>query len=415
VNIEQKEITQCVRELTVTIDAERAREDYMTVLRSLRPLAVVPGFRKGKAPLPMIENLYSEHAHEEFYRQKLQTYFDEAVAEIEPKPLTAPEVSDVNWEKGQTLTATYVYEIKPELGEIAWRGLEIPFAPQTLGEDAVDAAIEDIRKKMGKLEAVAEAAQTGDHVTLALQLPRETGEFSEPFSREIVVGENQFSAAFNELLVGKKAEDAFEAALFEPESEDADPLPPARVTVKAVKRLFLPELDDEFAKDVEYESMAEMRIKVREELEKNLAQENTRAEKEAVTDALIAANPFDAPPSIVHQVAHNMADEFAKQYQIPAERIMPAYEKIAERDLKHYYIIEAMKQSEQQDVTDEDMDSMVEELAGNMSMTAEEYRDKYAKFIESDDFAEAVKEHKLYVLIRESASFVQPKPAEATE
>ncbi|MCD4828047.1 MAG: trigger factor [Candidatus Cloacimonetes bacterium] len=413
---EIKEISQCVRDLVITVDADRAKQDYSGILRSLRPMAMVPGFRKGKAPLPMIENMYGEHAREEFFRQKLAVYFEEAATDLDPAPLNQPEATDVQWKKGDDLVAIFRYEVKPQLGEIVCKDLEVRFLPQELSDEAVTEAIEGVRTRMGNLTEVSEPVQAADHVNIALQLPKEGGEWSDQVEREVVAGENQFSPAFNEALLGKQAGDVFEVSLFEPHAEGEDAPPPARIEVKSVKRNFLPDLDDEFAKDVEYDSMDDMRAKVREELEKNLAQENRRGEKQAITDALIAANPFEAPPSLTYQVAGNMAEEFAKQYNIPAEQILPAYEKIAERDLKQYYIVERLKQLEEHAVSDDDRERMVEELAANMNMSVEEYRDKYAKFIEADDFTQAIIEKMIYALIRDTSHFVAPEPpADAEE
>ncbi len=418
---EFKEISQCVREMTLTVPAETAEKDYVKVLKDFRKYAAVPGFRKGKAPMSMVEKLYGAHAKEEFIKAKLPEYYTEAIDDDEMVPISQGQPLKWDWEKGKDFTATFRFEVKPEIKVDKYKELEVPFEKQELPDDAVDGTIEEMRRKMANIEETDKAVESGNIVNVDIQLPGEDGEYKDPFSRELAVGENQFSKEFNEKIIGLKKGEDFTAHLFEPKEDDDSELlkKEAKVTVNAVKVEVLPEIDDDLAKDADYDSLDEMKEKIVEELQKNLDKENERALKDAITMKLISENPFDVPPSLVENYAMNMAKPMAQQYNIPVEQLLEGYKKLAEMEIKKYYIIDELKKVETFEITEDDKKDMIDELSANMNMTAEEYSEKYKSFVGTPDFEEAIKEKKLYKLIEESSTFVKlpeaPAEVEKTE
>eukprot|EP01156_Anaeramoeba_ignava_P006018 Anaeramoba_ignava/a347514_13.p2 GENE.a347514_13~~a347514_13.p2 ORF type:complete len:418 (+),score=94.54 a347514_13:1771-3024(+) len=404
--------------MTITVPAETAEKDYVKVLKDFRKYAAVPGFRKGKAPMSMVEKLYGAHAKEEFIKSKLPEYYTEAVDGDDITPISQGQPLKWDWEKGKDFTATFRFEVKPEIKVEKYKELEVPFEKRELPAEAIDGTIEEMQKKMASIEETEDAVDSASIVNVDIQLPDEDGNYKEPFSRELAVGENQFSKEFNEKVIGLKKGDEFNARLFEPREDDDSELlkKEAKVTIKAVKIEVLPEIDDDLAKDADYDSLDEMKEKIAEELQKNMEKENERSLKDAITMALIQENPFDVPPSLIENYAANMAKPMAQQYNIPVEQLIEGYKKLAEIEIKKYYIIDELKKVETFEITEDDKKEMIEELAGNMNMTAEEYSEKYKSFVETPDFEEAIKEKKLYKLIEESSTFVKvPEAPEAPE
>ena len=107
--IEIKDISESVKELIININAEEALKEYNKILKKFKNYVVMPGFRKGKAPVDMIERNYGEHAKEEFYNQKLGDYYKTAIDEKKLKPVNQGEATNVEWEKGKDLIATFKY------------------------------------------------------------------------------------------------------------------------------------------------------------------------------------------------------------------------------------------------------------------------------------------------------------------
>ncbi len=431
---EIKAITSCEYELTVTVPAEEAMQDYRKMLGQFRKYAVVPGFRKGKAPMAMVENLYGDRAKDEFINEKLKDYYIEALEKEDIHPVTEAEPTKWEWERDKPFVATYRYEIKPELGDMTYQNLEIEFDPREVTDEMVDETIEKTRREVGNVEPVDEPVGENSFVDIELYINssiqgEEEGELEgqdvKPVEREIEVGKNPFSKSLNEQLIGMKPGDQGEAELFDKREDEKDEVRAHysnnkfRFVVKQVKQLVLPELNDDFAKDADFESMDAMRESIRKELQTQADRENRQVEEEAIITALIKANEFDVPKRFVENYAYQMSESMAKQYNMPVEQIAPAYIPVAERSVREYYIVDKLKQMLDIDVTDDDKSAMIDELAESMNLKPEEYRERYQKQIDSDDFRDAIVRKKIMQTVKDSSKIV-PVPkreenAEATE
>ncbi len=424
---EIKQITSCEHEITITVPAEEAMQEYKKMLGQFRKYAVVPGFRKGKAPLSMVESLYGDRAKEEVTHEMLKDSYTKALDEEDLHPVTEAEPVKWEWEKNEPFVATYRYEVKPELADIVHTGLEIEFDPQVVTDEQVDETIEKTRRELGNIETVEGPVVEDSYVDLEIfvspkDLEEPTEEDLKPIEREIEVGKNPFSRELNEKLIGMKAGDEAEAPLFDKREDEQDEARSHyaensfRFIVKQVKKLVLPELNDEFAKDADFESLDAMKDSIRKELENHANQENRRGEEEAIISALIKANEFDVPKRFVENYAYQMSEPMAKQYNMPVENIVPAYVPVAERNVREYYIVDKLKQMLEIDVTDDDKAAMIDELAESMNLKPEEYSERYAKQIASDDFRDAIVRKKILAKVKTDSKIVPvPKAEEKKE
>ncbi|MCF7794679.1 MAG: trigger factor [Candidatus Cloacimonetes bacterium] len=415
--IEIKDITQCEKEITVTVDKDEALQEYNKVLRKFKNYVVIPGFRKGKAPLNMIERNYSEHAKEEFYNQKLGEFYKKAIDEKKQNPINQGELTDVKWEKGKELVATFKYEIMPTINVEKFKGLKVPFEETKFQKKMVDDTIEDFRQKTATEETV-EKAEKGDLITAKIKFLDDEDNVTKDFQRVFALDDNSYSKTFNKNLSGCKVGDEIKTILFtnSQESEDDEIGEDIKdreflVEIKEIKRKILPELNDDFAKDLEYDSLKDLKNKIEEELKKKLAKDNAERKQQSIATALVENNPFDVPASMVKNYAENMAKPYAEQYKIELEKITPMYEKIAEFQLKNHFIIDTLKKSQEIELTDEDKEAAIKEAAENLNMEVDKYKEMYKKQIESDDFKYALEEKKLMDMIEKSSKFV-PYPKE---
>jgi trigger factor len=411
---EIKEISPCVREIHLTVESERTEADFQAVLREFARYAVVPGFRKGKAPMRMVEQMYGSHARDEFVQRKLQDYYVEAIDAVDQHPITEGKPVTFSWDRGQDLTAVFHYEVKPEVVVQKHTGLEIPFEMMTLADDDLDHQIEHIREHSGAIEPVEGPVESGDFVSVTMQIPSADGEPSS-VNREIHVNGDMYSTELHQNLIGKVVGDRFESMVINNAKDDSPFSKPLTVIINGIKRNHMPPLDDEFAKDLGYESLAEMRAKVAEEMQRQIDQQNKKGLKNAIVDKLIEENPVEAPPSAVERYARELAEAYAKENGGRADQLLPLYKIFAERDFKKYYIVEKLKQMEPVEVTDTDRDEMIAELAANVGVTPEEYRDRYSAQIESEDFADAIVEKIIFDRIQASSTLVKPKQPENIE
>lgn len=417
---ELKDISQCEKELTITIDSQEALDEYNKILNSFKNHLAMPGFRKGKAPLSMIERTYGEHAKEEFYNQKLGDFYKKAIDEKDVKPINQGEATKVEWEKGKDLVATFKFEVMPEIKIEKYKNLKVPFEETKFKKEMVDATIEDFRYRMGN-EITPETAEENDFIKAIIKFLDDEGKITKEIEREFILGDNSYSKSFNIKLTWLKVDDEIKTKLFAKDQKTTDNEINEKfinkeflVKIKSIKRRILPELNDEFAKDLEYNSLKELRKKVTEELKLKLKKENKERMRSSIIIKIIEENPFDVPKSVITNYAESLAKPYVKKYKIELEKIIPMYMGIAEYNLKSHLILEELKKKEKIEITDEDKEEIIKEAADNLKMKLDKYKEMYKKQIKSDEFKFAVEERKLIKFLEKHSKFV-PYPKEKKE
>ncbi len=407
-----KETSQCVRELTITIESKTAIVDYNKIVNQFKKYVAIPGFRKGKAPISMIEKSFGPQIKDEFYNQKLGEYYKEAIDAENIHPINQGEAAEFEWEKGKDLIVTFKYEIMPEIKVKKYKELKIPFEPVKFKKEMVDATLDEYRNKMAT-ETAVETAESGNIIDATFKFLNEDDEVTKEVSRKFELGENQYSKSFNTKLAGLKVDDDIKTKLFTKSqtSDDADIDNSIKdrdfiVKINAIKRKDIPKLDDDFAKDLEYDSLKDLNSKVEIELKAKIEEDNKNNMKSAVLAQLIDENTFELPRSIVKQVAENMAKPYAEAYKMELDQMTQMYMGVAEFNLKGHYLVEEIKKIEEIKISNEEKEEIIVKAAENVKMDIEKYKKMYKNQIESSDFTYAAEEEKVIELIKKSSKFI---------
>ena len=416
-----KDISQCEKELKITVEAKDATTDYNSVLSKFKNYVTIPGFRKGKAPLGKVERMYGEHAKEEFFNQKIGEYYKKALDKKNINPINQGEATDVKWEKGENLVVTFRYEIMPEVKVSNYKNLEVPFEKTKFKKSMIDETVEDFRNKMASEVDAEDGAKAGDIIKAVFKFLDDEGNVTKEIDREFALGDNSYSKAFNKNLTDKKVGDEVKTKLFTKtqKNEDKDIADTMKdrvflVSLTSVKRRILPELNDDFAKDLEYDTVDLMKESVEKELKKKIENDNKQRLREAIVVSLIKENPFDIPPSMAKNYAENMAKPYAEQYKMDVAQLVPMYMQLAEHNIKSHFVLEEIKKQENIEVTQKDKDITIAEAAENMKMDTEQYKKLYKKQVESADFDYSVAERMLMDKL-EKYSKIVPYPKETKE
>lgn len=400
--------------IEVIVEAEQATKDYRKVVNKAKNYIQVPGFRKGKAPLSLIQKNYGEVLKGQFMTEIEDDYYKQALDKISEDPVTQADVESSQWENGEEFKAVFKFEVMPELEEVDYENLEIEFTEKTLTEEMINKSLEEIQHNFGNL-VETESIQKNDYVRFkAVKIDTKSKKPIE-FEREIEVGENQFSPDLNFKLIGKKAGDEFRGQLFNQESEDNPELRKAEfeITILESKHLELPELNDDFAKDAGFDTLEALKADIVKNLEIDLKNENLKLRNNAITTQLIARNPLDIPKSVVHFQASEMLES-----QVPnatAEQkaqLIHYFSIVAEMQVKEYIILNALVKITDFQVTDAELDEQVDILATESQLEPEEYKKLYKEDLESDNFRKSIKITKIFDLIMETATIVEPKQPE---
>ncbi|MDO0921057.1 MULTISPECIES: trigger factor [unclassified Enterococcus] len=385
--------------LTFTIAQAEIQKGLTTAFNKVKGNLNVPGFRKGKVSRQVFNRMYGEEAlYEDALNAVLPEAYEAAVKEAGIDPVAQPKIDVDSMEKGQDWVIKAEVTVKPEVKLGDYKELTVEKQDREVTEEDVDARIK--REQEAQAELVIkedEAAENGDTVVIDFEgfLGEETFEGGKGENYSLELGSNSFIPGFEEQLVGTKAGDSKDVTVTFPEDYQAEDLAGKeavfKVTVHEVKAKKLPELDDEFAKDVDdsVESLAELKEKYRAELTetKEKAAEDAKDEA-AIRQAVENAEIVELPHSMVHDEVHRSMDEFLNNmqrqgispemyYQLTGSTeadLHTQFEGEAETRVKTNLVIEAIAKAEGLEATEEDIENEIKELSEAYNMPVDQIK-----------------------------------------
>ncbi len=395
--------------LTFSIEQAEIQKGLTTAFNKVKGNLNVPGFRKGKVSRQVFNRMYGEEAlYEDALNAVLPEAYEAAVKEAGIDPVSQPKIDVDSMEKGQDWVIKAEVTVKPEVKLGDYKELTVEKQDREVTEEDVDARIK--REQEAQAELVIkedEAAENGDTVVIDFEgfLGEETFEGGKGENYSLELGSNSFIPGFEDQLVGVKAGESKEVNVTFPESKEVNVTFPEdyqaedlagkdavfKVTVHEVKAKELPELDDEFAKDVDdsVETLAELKEKYRKELTetKEKAAEDAKDEA-AIRQAVENAEIVELPHSMVHDEVHRSMDEFLNNmqrqgispemyYQLTGSTeadLHQQFEGEAETRVKTNLVIEAIAKAEGLEATEEDIEKEIQELSEAYNMPVDQIK-----------------------------------------
>lgn len=385
--------------LTFSIEQAEIQKGLTTAFNKVKGNLNVPGFRKGKVSRQVFNRMYGEEAlYEDALNAVLPEAYEAAVKETGIDPVSQPKIDVDSMEKGQDWVIKAEVTVKPEVKLGDYKELTVEKQDREVTEEDVDARIK--REQEAQAELVIkedEAAENGDTVVIDFEgfLGEETFEGGKGENYSLELGSNSFIPGFEDQLVGVKAGESKEVNVTFPEDYQAEDLAGKdavfKVTVHEVKAKELPELDDEFAKDVDdsVETLAELKEKYRKELTetKEKAAEDAKDEA-AIRQAVENAEIVELPHSMVHDEVHRSMDEFLNNmqrqgispemyYQLTGSTeadLHQQFEGEAETRVKTNLVIEAIAKAEGLEATEEDIEKEIQELSEAYNMPVDQIK-----------------------------------------
>ena len=412
--------------IVVEIDKELMESGINKAYMKARKQIMIPGFRKGKAPRKMIEAMYGAHV---FYEDGLEEIFPEvyefAVVKQDLKAIGRPSLTDMDINAENIVTLTLTTEVYPEVTLGQYKGLEVEKAEAVVTDEQVQAELDRMAQNVASTETVERAAEMGDTANIDFEgfdngVAFEGGK-GENF--DLKLGSGQFVPGFEEQIVGMTAGEEKDIDITFPENYKADLAGKAvvfHVKLNKVTVTNLPELDDEFAKDVsEFDTLEELKADIRakalEAAEKNIAStfENACVEKAAENTTV------DMPKALIESELDTQMERFAYQLQMSGysmeqyaqmmggdvSTMRNAFRPQAEKQAKISVTLEKIVEAEGLTVTDE-------ELEAEFAALAEQYQLEIAKIKEmvpTNEVTASLTTRKAVKVIVDSAVAVAPK------
>ena len=365
-------------EVKVEVPWERVSKDLDESYRKLGREARVRGFRPGKVPANVVRQLFGRQVKSEVTATLIEEALMAAVQEHELHIVARPSVDEADLEQGKPFSFKAKVEVRPKVEAVDTSKLNLVRPSEEVADAAIDEEIERLRLEHSELRVPEpmRAARSGDQLTIdyKVEVDGEAKGDLDATDRPVELGRDAILPELDEGLSGAKLGEHRDIDVTFAEDHGRDDLKgkTARfhVTVKEIRERILPEVDDEFAKDCgEYESLLELRLKIRERLE-SMAKRRTEAGlKEQLIDRLIDTNEIPVPPSMVVQQEHQMMYELASFMQMTGAP-MPMTDEVhasmkgrAERKVKAAILLGALARIEGIQTEQADVEAKLNEMA----------------------------------------------------
>ena len=415
--------------LEITIEAEKFENAMKKVYFQNAKYFNIPGFRKGKAPMNIVEKYYGAQIfYEDAFNEVATEAYDEALAENKIEAVSRPEVDIIQMEKGKDVIFTAVVQTKPEVELGKYKGVEIVKAEYPVEEKDIEHELGHMQEHNSRLVTVEDRAlEKGDISTIDFEgfVDGVAFEGGKAEGHELEIGSGSFIPGFEDQLVGMKIDEEKDINVKFPEEYFSKDLAGKdavfKVKLHAIKKKELPELDDEFAKDVsEFDTLAELKASIKEKLEKNNAQRAKYETEEAAIKAVCENAKLDIPTGMIELEVDNMMKDFEQRLSYQGlnmeqylkmigrteEEMRKEYEPQATEAIKSRLVLEAIINAEKIEASEEEINAKMEEMANNYGKKLEELsgNENLKKYLN-----DGIKSEKALEFIVENAKFVEAK------
>ncbi len=383
----------------VVVEVERARFDEAleTAYRKERGKIAVPGFRKGKAPRAVIEKMYGKEVfYEEAINEAVPEAYEKAYDECGEDIVSSPKIEIVKAEAGENLVFTAEVALKPPVTLGEYKGIEIDKVETAVSDEEVEEKIKKNLDLQARYETVTDrAVQDGDQVILDFEgfVDGVAFEGGKGTNYSLGIGSGQFIPGFEEQLVGAELEKELDVNVTFPEDYQEETLAGKaavfKCTVHEIKQKLVPELDDDFAGDAGFDTVAAYRENVRAELETAKVSEANSAKQDAVLDKVIENATLEIPEAMLETEKRSMLNDYAQRLQsqglrfdqylqytgMTREKMMEQMTPQAESRIRSRLVLEAIAEKENITVSDEDLDSELKTMAEAYALEADKVKE----------------------------------------
>ncbi len=329
-SLQVEKLEKSMAKLTIEVSAEEFEKAVESAYQKQKNRIQIPGFRKGKAPRKMIENMYGKEIFfEDAANIVIPDAYEKAYEECEEEITSSPEIDVVQIESGKPFIFTALVALKPEVKLGKYKGVSIEDVPVEVTEEEVAAEIDKERDNSARTVSVEDrAVKDGDMTMLDFEgfVDGVAFEGGKGENYPLTIGSGAFIPGFEEQLIGAELNKEVEVNVTFPEDYQAENLAGKaavfKCTVKEIKVKELPELDDEFASEVsEYDTLEEYKASVRKGLEEKKQKDAKNAKEDAAMAAVVEASEIEIPGPMLETEQKQMLEQFAQRLSMQGMRI----------------------------------------------------------------------------------------------
>ena len=381
--------------LTFNIEAEKFEEAMKKVYAKTAKYFNIPGFRKGKAPMQLVERQYgSAIFYEDAFNELVPDLYDEAIKENKVEAVSRPNIDIVQMEKGKELIFTATVETKPEVELGKYKGIEIKKIEYTTSDEDIEHELGHMAERNARLVTVEDrAVEKGDITTIDFDGSIDGVQFEggKAENYELEIGSNTFIPGFEDQIIGMKLEEEKDVKVKFPEDYFSKDLAGKdavfKVTLHGIKKKELPKMDDDFAKDVsEFDTLEELKNSIKEKLDTTNADKAKYETEEEAIKTVCDNTKLDIPNGMIEMEIDNMVKDLESRLSYQGlnlsqylqimnkkeEELRKDYKEQAERSVKSRLVLEAIVKAEKIEVTPEEVTDKIKEMAKQYGRKEEE-------------------------------------------
>ena len=430
-SVQVENLEKNMAKLTIEVAAEEFEKAVQAAYMKNKNKITIPGFRKGKAPRVMIEKMYGTGIfYEDAANALIQREYPKAAEESGLDIVSYPEIDVVQVEKGKSFIFTAEVAVKPEVTLGEYKGLEVEVTPVEVTEEEVAAELKREQENNSRtIDVDDRAVAQGDMVTLDFEgfVDGVAFEGGKGTDYPLTIGSNSFIPGFEDQLVGAELNKEVEVNVTFPEDYHANDLAGKaavfKCTVKAIKVKELPELDDEFAKDVsEFDTLAEYKADVEKKIRERKEGVAKREREDKAVDAVIANAQMDIPEAMIQNQIQQLMNDFVQRMQAQGLSIDQYYQftgldqaKIQEqmrpqalKRIQSRLVLEKVAEVENIQVSDEKFEEELKTMADMYKMEVEKLKELMGD-AEKEQMKKDIAVQEAVTLVAESAKVVEKK------
>ena len=388
-----EELAPCKKKIHVEVSKEEVEAKFQELYQELKQKAQLPGFRPGRAPLTLLKARFGGYVRDQVLEKLLPETYEKALEEAKVKPALEPKVTQVELEEGKEFTMVMEVETEPEFElDHRYTDLKVDEKSYTPSEEEVEGFLERMREQKANLSDREDGvAREGDLVVIDYQveLDGEPVEGKKGEGMSLILGRKETIPGFEEGILGRKVGETFSVEVEFPEDHYDKDLAGKRgvfvVTLKEVKERQLPELDDDFARSMGFDTLEDLRESVRKDLQAEYDRKAREEMVEQIKEQLLERYQFPLPPSPVEEKAAKRLDDEKFQYRLKGvdpdkadidwEEKRKEIEKEVEREVRFSFILSKIAKAENIQVGEDELREEVEKVAQRLQRPLEEVAD----------------------------------------
>ena len=383
--------------IEITVEAKKFEDAIKKVYFQSAKYFNIPGFRKGKAPIQIVEKYYGKEIfYEDAFNEVAPEAMEEAVKEHNLEVVSKPDIDVTQIEKGKDVIFTAVIQTKPEVELGKYKGIEIKKIEYNVTDKDIEDELKHMQEHNSRLISVEDRpVKKGDTAVIDFEgfVDGKAFDGGKGENYDLEIGSNTFIPGFEDQVIGMKKDEVKDVNVKFPEEYFSKDLAGKdatfKVTLHEIKKKELPKLDDEFAKDVsEFDTLADLKKDIKEKQEKANADKQKYETEEAVIKAVCEDMKVEIPSGMIETETENMLkdienrlsyqglklEQYFKMMNKTEEEVKKEYEPQAIDAIKSRLALEAVVKAEKITVEDKEIEEKLEEMAKNYGKTAEELK-----------------------------------------